>query len=414
MVHARGDAAPERTGNRHGGLGISPYNVYPTNDGYVVLNSPGDHHFRAILDVMGRPDLKEDPRFITRCARVENFELVDELIETLDADASRQGRRGRQRMLAAAVPCAPVRNLREVMHDQNMHARGSLQWIDHPELGPRRPAAYAARTSRATPRRPIEPSLPLGREQRGNRDRLARPLAGGVRGPAGGGRGLSALAKTAPIDIYHISLIAAEFRGPGCPTCRRAPISTSPACCGTATMSPGPRGPASRRACPARLVRQLPGLPDVTLVLGMVTTRHLDELQGQPPRFLCLNGAANTRKAAALSGGRIVPAHVSAIPELILSRPHTGRRRADPGPADRRTRTCCRSGSMVDFVHEMIDAARVVVAEVDERMPLTADDALIARDTDHPPHRSRTASSRRSSIRSRPRATSTSPGGSPS
>ena len=33
MLQARGDAAPERTGNRHGGLGVSPYNAYPTTDG---------------------------------------------------------------------------------------------------------------------------------------------------------------------------------------------------------------------------------------------------------------------------------------------------------------------------------------------------------------------------------------------
>jgi CoA:oxalate CoA-transferase len=159
MAHARGAAAPARTGNRHGGLGISPYNVYPTRDGYVVLNAPGDHHFRAILDVMGRSDLKEDPRFLTRSTRVANFAAVDELIEswtrTLPKDEVAR------RMLAAAVPCAPVRDLFEVMHDENMHARGSLQWIDHPDLGrvvlPHSPFVFEG-----TARRPIEPSLPLG------------------------------------------------------------------------------------------------------------------------------------------------------------------------------------------------------------------------------------------------------------
>lgn len=159
MVHARGAAAPERTGNRHGGLGISPYNVYPTKDGYVVFNAPGDHHFRSILEVMGRSDLKEDPRFLTRSTRVANFAAVDELIEgwtkTLTKDEVAR------RMLAAKVPCAPVRNLMEVMQDENMHARGSLQWIDHPELGrvvlPHSPLVFEG-----TPRRPIEPSLPLG------------------------------------------------------------------------------------------------------------------------------------------------------------------------------------------------------------------------------------------------------------
>ena len=64
-------------------------------------------------------------------------------------------------MLAAKVPCAPVRDLSEVMHDENMHARGSLQWIDHPTLGrvvlPHSPLVFEG-----TERRPIEPSLPLG------------------------------------------------------------------------------------------------------------------------------------------------------------------------------------------------------------------------------------------------------------
>ena len=159
MVHARGSEAPARTGNRHGGLGISPYNAYPTTDGYVVLNAPGDHHFRSILDVMGRSDLKQDPRFLNRSTRVDNFADVDELIESWTRTLTRN--EVARRMLAANVPCAPVRDLTEVMHDENMHARGSLQWIDHPDLGrvvlPHSPLVFEG-----TERRPIEPSLPLG------------------------------------------------------------------------------------------------------------------------------------------------------------------------------------------------------------------------------------------------------------
>ncbi len=159
MVHARGAAAPARTGNRHGGLGISPYNAYQTQDGYVVLNAPGDHHFRSILDVMGRADLKEDPRFLTRSTRVVNFDAVDELIEGWTKTLTKN--EVARRMLAAKVPCAPVRDLVEVMHDENMHARGSLQWIDHPELG-RVALPHSPLVFEGTKRRPIEPSVPLG------------------------------------------------------------------------------------------------------------------------------------------------------------------------------------------------------------------------------------------------------------
>ena len=125
----------------------------------MVLNAPGDHHFRAILEVMGRSDLKDDPRFLTRTSRVQNFEAVDALIQEWAKTVPRDELA--KRMLAAKVPCAPVRNLSEVTVDENMHARGSLQWIDHPDLGrvvlPHSPLVY-----KDVPRRKIEPSLPLG------------------------------------------------------------------------------------------------------------------------------------------------------------------------------------------------------------------------------------------------------------
>jgi CoA:oxalate CoA-transferase len=159
MLHARGDAAPARTGNRHGGLGISPYNAYRTRDGFVVLNCPGDHHFRAVLEVMGRPDLKDDPRFISRTSRVQNFADVDALIEAWTITVSKH--EVARLMLEAKVPCAPVRTLAEVMADENMHARGSLQWVDHPELG-RVVLQNSPLIFEGLERHPIVPSLPLG------------------------------------------------------------------------------------------------------------------------------------------------------------------------------------------------------------------------------------------------------------
>jgi formyl-CoA transferase len=188
MLHARGDAAPARTGNRHGGLGISPYNVYAAQDGYVVLNAPGDHHFRAILDVLGRADLKQDPRFLTRSTRVQNFAAVDELIESWTRTQSKQ--EIARRMLAAKGPCAPVRRLAEVMNDENMHARGSLQWVDHPELG-RVVLQNSPLIFEGSPRQAIEPSLPLGASNHAvfgdwlghSDDELRRLQADGAIGP---------------------------------------------------------------------------------------------------------------------------------------------------------------------------------------------------------------------------------------
>ena len=159
MLHARGESAPARTGNKHAGLGISPYNAYATKDGFVVLNAPNDHHFRAVLDVIGRPDLKTDPRFVSRATRVANMAAVDELLESWSKTQMKHD--VAKRMIAAGVPCAAVRTLKEVMNDENMHARGSLEWIDHPVMGrivlPNSPLIFEG-----TPRRAIEPNVTLG------------------------------------------------------------------------------------------------------------------------------------------------------------------------------------------------------------------------------------------------------------
>lgn len=159
MLHARGDAAPERTGNRHGGLGVVPYNAYRTRDGYVVVNAPSDRQWQAILEVIDRTDLADDSRLKTRTARVLNVELVDELLESWTSGRARD--EVAAAMLARAVSCAPVRTLREAMNDPNMLARGSLQPVDHPELGrvnlPHTPLGMPG-----LPRLPLVPSLPVG------------------------------------------------------------------------------------------------------------------------------------------------------------------------------------------------------------------------------------------------------------
>lgn len=145
-----------------------------------------------------------------------------------------------------------------------------------------------------------------------------------------------------------------------------------------------PQGVGEPTGLTSALMRQGPELPRSTLILGMVTTRTLAEAESSGFDFLCLNGAAGTRKAAALSGNRVIPAHVSSIPNLILTRRIPVdvvliRVRPTDSPG------IYSLGVMADFVHELVQMARVVIAEVDERMPLMEEgDALISQDSiDH-------------------------------
>ncbi len=132
-VHKTGGAVPPRTGNRHSGLASAPYNVYPAKDGHVAITCVVDAHWLALLDAMGRPELKSDPRFKDMPSRVANIDETDAAVSAWTSTVPKDeiyaiARRHR-------IPCAPVRDLLEVMNDKHMHGRGMLEWIDHPEFG---------------------------------------------------------------------------------------------------------------------------------------------------------------------------------------------------------------------------------------------------------------------------------------
>ncbi|MGE0665159.1 MAG: CaiB/BaiF CoA transferase family protein [Sphingomonadales bacterium] len=133
LLHGNEGAVTTRTGNRHGGLSIAPYNVYPASDGHVAILCIKEAHWSNLLRAMGREDLADDARFATNALRVANLEDTDALVEAWTSA------RTRDEIFAAIkrfrIPCAPVRDLEEVMVDPHMHARGMLEWIDHPELG---------------------------------------------------------------------------------------------------------------------------------------------------------------------------------------------------------------------------------------------------------------------------------------
>src|SRR3954449_200835 len=148
-----------RTGNRHGGLAESPYNVYPASDGYIAIICVGEQHWKNLLDAMKRADLRDDPRFQSLQTRVAHIDVVDELVSSFTKQFTKQDLFAL--LMKHRVPCAPVRTLMEVVNDPHLHQRGMLQWIDHPELGRIVVQSSPMRYDGATPL-PHAPSETLG------------------------------------------------------------------------------------------------------------------------------------------------------------------------------------------------------------------------------------------------------------
>ena len=133
LLHQVQGVVPVRTGNRHGGLSIAPYNVYPARDGHVAIICVVENHWGNLLTAMGRDDLRDDPRFATNADRARNMEETDAVVEgwTLSRSKAEVFEITREHR----VPSAPVRDLIEVVNDEHMHQRGMLEWVDHPQLG---------------------------------------------------------------------------------------------------------------------------------------------------------------------------------------------------------------------------------------------------------------------------------------
>ena len=153
------EAPPPRTGNRHGGMAESPYNVYPTSDGHIAIICVGDVQWGNLCKAMGRNDLPADPRFVSLKARVAAMDAVDAIVGGWTVQWPKAVLF--KQLMAAKVPCAPVRTLDEVMTDENMHARGALQWQDHPTLGRIVVQHSPLRYDGVTPL-PLTPSRDLG------------------------------------------------------------------------------------------------------------------------------------------------------------------------------------------------------------------------------------------------------------
>ena len=133
FLYNRKGEMPPRTGNRHGGLAISPYNVYATSDGHIAIITVTEDHWQNILTAIGRTDLQDDPRFSSNALPVKHMADVDAIVEGWSRTVPRD--EAIAILKRHRVPSAPVRNLKEVMGDRHMHERGMLEEIDHPELG---------------------------------------------------------------------------------------------------------------------------------------------------------------------------------------------------------------------------------------------------------------------------------------
>ena len=104
--------------------------VYKTKDdrhiSLVFLQA--DRYWRPFCDVIDRPDLRDDPRFVDIASRKANS---DALIAALDAEfASRTFEEWKQLLSGLDAPWAPVQAVRELIDDPQVRANGYVADVE--------------------------------------------------------------------------------------------------------------------------------------------------------------------------------------------------------------------------------------------------------------------------------------------
>ncbi|MFF4951238.1 formyl-CoA transferase [Streptomyces chattanoogensis] len=128
-----GDEVP-RSGNASGG-GQPGWAVRcapggPNDYVYVIVQPAG---WRPLTELIGRPELAEDPEWATPEARLPRlpklFQLIEEWSRTLPKWEVLE------RLNARNIPCGPVLSTREIVEDASLAADGMVVEVEHPQRG---------------------------------------------------------------------------------------------------------------------------------------------------------------------------------------------------------------------------------------------------------------------------------------
>jgi CoA:oxalate CoA-transferase len=139
---------PTKNGNRY--TSSAPGGGYHTKDGYCVINGSAPKFWAMLCDIIGKPELTKDPRFLTNALRVQNREQLDPIVEEWTKSLTTQ--EVLDTLLPKGFACAPILKLDQVVANEQIGgARNMFPEVDDPEVGKTRFINSAIRMSETGP-----------------------------------------------------------------------------------------------------------------------------------------------------------------------------------------------------------------------------------------------------------------------
>lgn len=128
---------------------LVPFQNFEASDGWLVVGCAKEKFWQRLTQVIGRPDLAEDPRFATFTDRRDNGGILIPVLEEIFR--SRTVAEWLEALYAAAIPCGPVNDVAGALAEEHTLARNLVIETDHPRFGRIRQLASPVRVGPGTP-----------------------------------------------------------------------------------------------------------------------------------------------------------------------------------------------------------------------------------------------------------------------
>ena len=153
--------SPGPTGSAH--LLSAPYQAFPARDGYVNIGGANQANWERVATVLGHPEWRDDPRFLTNTARMQNLPALTEAMSAILKQRDKAD--WIAAFDAAGVPAGPVHTVGEALTHPQTLARNMVVDLVHPQAGATRAIGCPIQFS-ATPTQVTRPAPLLGEHSR--------------------------------------------------------------------------------------------------------------------------------------------------------------------------------------------------------------------------------------------------------
>lgn len=123
---------PPRMGNRY--AAVSPYDAFKCKDGQIIIAAGNQKLYEKLCtEILHRPDMVTDPRFVDMTGRLANQDAIQEVVEDVLKDYTME--KATELILGKGIPAGPIMDVSQILEDPHVKEREMFVEMEHPTLG---------------------------------------------------------------------------------------------------------------------------------------------------------------------------------------------------------------------------------------------------------------------------------------